>query len=149
MINAFMLTPGRIDQYPEVGKWLWDWKHKALWRAMKRVAGPISPDRFVVLLLDELEAREPERWPDIWNSTMHAVEARVERVRDGEDFGSFGYWFARLEQFDEARRLVSQAQQVASRAWRGDVQGAKAALAKRNDVPERVPVSIADSILEF
>lgn len=150
VLNAFALVPDRIAQYPEVGEWLWDWKHKALWRAMVQVAGPISPDAFAQRTLDALQAREPKAWADVWHSTMNAVEARVEHVSSGGEFGSFMYWLARLERFHEARRLVSQAQDIATHAWRGDVRRANAALgSNRNTFRNNVPVSLADSILEF
>jgi hypothetical protein len=147
VINAFMFVPERIHQYPEVADLLWDWKHKVLWRAMGRVAGPHSPEHYLRLVLDDLEAHEPKTWTDVWHSTMNAVEARVERGT----WGSFAYWYARLEQFKEARQLVTQAQEVATRAWRGDVDGAKSVNRNvfRNAVPESRQASLADSILEF
>lgn len=38
----------------------------------------------------------------------------------------FLYWWARLKQVAEARRLVSVAQSMADLAWKGDVEGAQA-----------------------
>jgi hypothetical protein len=127
--------PALVGSLHGLGELLVFPEHRSIWRAMSRVyirAPSGAPDvvDFWLGVQDELctelcgdgQAHEHDR--------ENCTGWRTLRVLDFGEHANpkdIPYWMARLERVHEARRLIDLAQQVAERAWRMDLVGARVA----------------------
>lgn len=73
----------------------------------------------------------------------------MNRVRDDPDSAvidvrlhDWRWWLARLQRVAAARQLVEDAHQIAARAWRGDVDGARAVVDRIDRRREKVRIEV-------
>lgn len=127
---------------------------RAIWRAMKQARRHEAPDGFYVAVVRALEqqecsgAHDPE-WHSVivaerergletdhplsawWGCRAHRLMALLTSGYPTElSDAVVGLALSRLHRATEARTLATLAQEVAERAWRGDVRGAQAAVAR-------------------
>ena len=115
------------------------WEHRAIWEGMARVhrrtPGLSTADFFKAVVCD-LHAVECPKAASLMRDRPHKAFAHGCEGRrlmyvlfavawSGELFKPIGYWVARLERVQAARRLIQQAQDMASAAWQGDVEQAR------------------------
>ncbi len=105
-------------------------EHQAIWRAMCRThlrTPELDAGNFYVTLRQEMCAMLC-RGADHARDREHCVGFRYLRVIDFGEHANpkdIPYWLARLERVRDARGLISDAQQIAEKAWRLDVGGAR------------------------
>lgn len=127
-MSMAMIFPGRIGQL-DLGRDLWLPEHRVIWQAMTRLhmrSPCLGAGEFMLAMRQEMCALVcrngvdcgPERWGCDGFRYLQVLSYEAASLKD------VGYWMARLERCTEARRLVDLAQEIASKAWRGDVDGA-------------------------
>jgi hypothetical protein len=140
MLWLLLVCPELVGQV-DLGPLLWCGEHEAIWRAMTRVRarrGVLDVAEWWVALRGQLHddvcRGEPLETHYIaadggwqwrcqgWRYWNVLQDAELPNRYD------LGPWLVRLERAAEARRLISAAQEMAVRAWRGDNEGALAIL---------------------
>lgn len=122
-------------------------EHRVIWQAMQRVHAAM-PDatfgQFTLAWWDELERCRPNDWvalhqlvDDAWDDQSRRAQLEVAAALEGGDYEAayadfvhdWSWWYERLKTVTDAREVISKSQEAASCAWRGDVDGARLALA--------------------
>lgn len=146
VLHGLLYRPYNLARY-DVRPLLVFPEHRVCLAAMVRayaITGEDAPwGRFYMRWMDELERLRPgcghllvTMLDTVADDESTWRWARYEETRDDEPSDSihdhdWNWWLERLKRVAEARRLIQSAQDIVDRAWRGDVDGAYAAVPTR------------------